>query len=129
MIVFDTSVWIDALKGIKNDKVKLLEEKALLNEIALLPIIIQEILQGIREDEKFNTIKNYMTGFTCIEANQIETAIGAANLFRHLRKNGITIRKPNDCQIAFLCIKYDFKLVHNDVDFNQIAKKTSLKII
>ncbi len=52
----------------------------------------------------------------------------AAKIYRTLRKKGITIRKPNDCIIAFYAIHFNLKLVHNDSDFDKIAKHTKLKI-
>ena len=45
-----------------------------------------------------------------------------------LRQKGITIRKANDCLIASICIDNNIPLFHNDKDFNNIAKHTSLKI-
>jgi predicted nucleic acid-binding protein len=40
----------------------------------------------------------------------------------------VTIRKANDCLIAAICIENNYTLIHNDNDFNNIAKHTSLKI-
>lgn len=45
----------------------------------------------------------------------------AAKIFRTLRQQGITIRKPNDCLIAAYVLQFDLKLVHNDADFTRIA--------
>ena len=56
MIIFDTSVWIDALNGKKTAAVGLLLEKTLTNEVVLLPVIIQEILQGIKVDAQFENV-------------------------------------------------------------------------
>jgi predicted nucleic acid-binding protein len=52
----------------------------------------------------------------------------AINLYRHLRKKGITIRKSKDCLIASYAIITDMDLLHNDSDFTQIAKESELKI-
>jgi predicted nucleic acid-binding protein len=45
-----------------------------------------------------------------------------------LRKKGVTIRKPNDCLIAHHAIFYDIPVLHNDVDFDQIARFTALRL-
>lgn len=58
----------------------------------------------------------------------VEAAIEAASLFRFLRKKGVTIRKPNDCLIAHYAIFYDVPILHSDVDFDQIARHTALRI-
>jgi predicted nucleic acid-binding protein len=57
-----------------------------------------------------------------------DAAVGAAKLYRNLRKKGITIRKPNDCLIAYYAITNDIELVHNDSDFDLIAENSTLKI-
>jgi predicted nucleic acid-binding protein len=51
----------------------------------------------------------------------------AINLYRHLRKKGITIRKSVDCLIASYAILEDMYILHNDSDFTQIAKESKLK--
>ncbi len=55
-------------------------------------------------------------------------AIAAASLYRILKSKEITIRKPNDCLIAAICIQYKIELLHNDKDFDNIAKHSSLRI-
>jgi predicted nucleic acid-binding protein len=128
MIIFDTSVWIDALNGKNTRSVELLKEKANGGEVALLPVIIQEILQGIKHDKQFEKVKNNLSGFVILELDPVESAIGAARLFRKLRKVGITIRKPNDCLIAYSAIVNNVELVHNDSDFDLMEDVLDLKI-
>jgi predicted nucleic acid-binding protein len=52
----------------------------------------------------------------------------AIDLYRSLRKKGITIRKPYDCLIASYAIINDIYLFHNDTDFEQIEKGSKLKV-
>jgi predicted nucleic acid-binding protein len=52
----------------------------------------------------------------------------AIHLYRHLRKNGITIRKSVDCLIASYAILEDMYILHNDSDFTQMARESKLKI-
>ena len=56
----------------------------------------------------------------------VDLAIHAAELYRTLRKKGIAVRKPNDCQIAYLAVYYGFPLLHKDRDFKHIAQHTNL---
>ena len=58
----------------------------------------------------------------------LEFFIKADRLYRTLRRKGFTIRKANNCLIAALCIEFDIPVFHNDKDFDNIAKHTSLKI-
>lgn len=129
-ILVDTSVWIDSLNGIKN------KHSVLLNKfieqdstIVLCPIIVQEVLQGIRDDKQFEKVKHALSGFEILSIEPVEAAYGAAKLYRDFRKKGITIRKSNDCLIAFYAIYFKVQLFHNDSDFTRIAKHLELKII
>ena len=47
-------------------------------------------------------------------------------IFVH-RKKGITIRKSNNCLVAYFAIYFNVPLLHNDVDFKMIALHSSLK--
>lgn len=126
--IIDTSIWIDYFNTVFNDKTnaadKLLENKS----VIILPVILQEILQGIRDKIKFDSIKGLLLSLEFFQFNEIETAIDAASLYRFLKTKGVTIRKPNDCLIAVVCINNNIPLLHNDKDFDNIAKYTSLKI-
>ena len=79
-------------------------------------------------DKHYFNIKENLFGFQLVEYNNYELAVKTAELFRLLRKKGITIRKANDFLIATVCIEHNFPILHNDKDFDTIAKHTSLKI-
>ncbi len=131
-IIVDSSVWIDFFN--KNPTSKTEHLKYLLLNISwsspviILPLIMQEILQGIEEDNNYITVKENLQGFDCLHYDSYKISINAADLYRLLRKKGITVRKANDCLIAAICIDHKIPLLHNDKDFDNIAKHTSLKI-
>lgn len=126
--IIDTSVWIDYFNAVINDKTDAADNLLEQRSVIILPLILQEILQGIRERQMFETIKGSLLSLNFLQYNPIESAIGAASLYRFLKRKGITIRKPNDCLIAVICINNDTPLLHNDKDFDNIAKHTTLKI-
>lgn len=129
-ILFDTSVWIDFLNKKSTPGADLLvhyiEED---RHVLLTPTIVQEILQGIRDDFKYLQIKEMLTFFTILDLPPIRAAVGAADLYRSLRKKGATVRKSNDCLIAYYALEFSCSLVHNDADFDLISKHIGLKII
>ncbi len=93
-LLFDTSVWIDFLNKKTTPEANLLvhyieEDK----QVLLTPTILQEILQGIRDDFKYRQIKEMLSYFTILELPPIRAAVGAADLYRSLRKKGATIGK------------------------------------
>lgn len=122
-IIVDTSVWIDFFRGRNTDQVKVLTEY-IENDypIYLCPTIIQEILQGIVNDNEFLTIKEYIMAFNILNDDAIQLAVSAAALYRMLRKKGITIRKSNDCLIAQYAINYTLNILHTDRDFDMIIE-------
>jgi predicted nucleic acid-binding protein len=127
-LIFDTSVWIDFLRGKRNPQSDLLtsyiEQE---DQVLIIPTILQEVLQGIREDTQYRQIKDIFSYFTVLQLPPIQAAIGAAELCRSLRKKGLTIRKSNDCLIAFYAIELSTSLVHLDSDFELISKHSKLK--
>ncbi|MGF6926223.1 putative nucleic acid-binding protein [Chitinophaga sp. W2I13] len=96
-------------------------------EIPLIPIVVQECLQGIRDDNQHQKVKETFRRFTRLEIAPIAAAIGPSSLFPSLRKKGITIRKSNDCVIAFYAMSFDLEVVHNDSDFELISTHSELK--
>jgi len=130
--VVDSSIWVDFFNKkstpvIEHIKSTLINA-SLKSPFIILPVIMQEVLQGIEENKLYTIVKENLFGFDIVEYENYEAAILAADLYRFLRKRGVTIRKSSDCLIAAICIKYNFNLFHNDNDFTNIAKHTSLKI-
>ncbi len=120
-ILADTSVWINFFKGIESEEVTMLSEYIHEGDtVYLCPVIIQEILQGIMDDQQFIEIRKYLLAFDILNDDGVEVAIGAANLYRSLRKKGITIRKSNDCLIAQYAIKHNVTVLHQDRDFDLV---------
>lgn len=120
-VIVDTSVWIDFFRGNETEEVRLFSEYLQNNDpVYICPVIIQEILQGIKDEEEYNLIKGYLFVLNILNDDGIEVAIGAAEIFRNLRQKGLTIRKSNDCIIAYYAIKYSLKILHCDRDFDTI---------
>ncbi|WP_254561249.1 type II toxin-antitoxin system VapC family toxin [Dyadobacter diqingensis] len=126
--LFDTSVWVDFRNGVKTAQADLLTESLRANKVCYCPIILQEFLQGIRIDRDFNQYEEDFKGLHPLILDPFYASTSAAQIYRSLRKKGITIRKANDCLIAYYAIHFDLELCHSDVDFEHIAENTSLKI-
>ena len=128
MVLVDTSIWIHFFR---NDNTLLVDEFTRLldgDEVIICPTIIQEILQGIQTDQQFHHVKDLLLSLTTLNADPIEAATGAATLYRNLRRQGKTIRKSNDCLIAWYGIQYQIPIFASDRDFEMIAKSSDLKI-
>ena len=129
-VLIDTSVWIDFLNGRDTlGRVAVRHFIASGAKIYLCPTILQEVLQGIRNDRDYIKVQLSLMSFTMLEINPVDAAIKAADLYRDLRKKGLTVRKSHDCLIAIHAILYNLPLLHNDKDFDSIAKGSDLKIV
>jgi predicted nucleic acid-binding protein len=130
MILVDTSVWIDFLKGANSRERhtlhRLIEEE---EDISITEIILAEVLQGIKEDKDFIAVRDYLLEFPIHRPKGIETYLKAAGIFRDCRKKGKTIRKTVDCVIAAICIEHNLILFHKDSDFDRIGECTGLKVL
>lgn len=128
-LLFDTSVWIEFLNRRDTLAAILLEKNIQDDEqVFLTPTILQEILQGIRDDSKYEEIKETLSYFTILQLPHVSAAIASAQLYRSLRKKGATVRKSNDCLIAHYAIEFKLTLVHVDSDFDLIAKHSGLQV-
>ncbi len=119
--IFDTSVWIDFFKG--NQSVQTRNLVYLLGNdlpVYYCPVILQEVLQGIKKDSEFEEVKDAFGVLNQLFTDPYQAASGAAEIYRNLRKKGITIRKGNDCLIAWYGIKNDLEIIHCDRDFDMI---------
>jgi predicted nucleic acid-binding protein len=129
-VLIDTSVWIDFFNspnsssevGVLRQLIK--EDRA----ISLCPVIYQEISQGIRDDQTFEYVREILLDFDMIDFAWLTVTDKAIEIYRTLRKKGITVRKSNDCLIAAYAILANVRLLHKDRDFTQIAKGTTLQV-
>ena len=128
MIIADTSVWIDYVRGIDASYTDILDYELLNNRVATGDIIIVEFLQGFREEKDYRIAKQIMDRLEYYNFLGKEMAVESAENFRRLRKNGITVRKTIDVIIGTFCIVNGFELLHNDRDFDPMEKYLGLNV-
>ena len=129
MVLIDTTVWIDFFAGKSTPQVSVLE--LLLSEgkdVCTCGIVLAEVLQGLRDDRTYRKIKSYFGNLIYLQMNQ-NAFVKSADMYRSLRKKGITIRKSLDCMIAAVAISHHVQLLHNDRDFDPIEKQCGLNVV
>lgn len=125
MILVDTSVLIDFLKG-KTDAKTLLFEEVLTRDIpfGLSPYTFQEVLQGARNEKEYKRLHDYLSTQTIYFLPEGKSTYEkAARLYFDLRRKGITPRSTIDILIALTAIENKLMLLHNDRDFDLIAEQ------
>jgi predicted nucleic acid-binding protein len=129
VVLVDTSVWVNFFKGNPTDAAQYIQTIVANTRLATCPTIIQKILQGTTSDKDFLDAKTFMDELLPLIGEPYQLGIEAATIYRSLRKEGITIRKPNDCLIAAYAIKNKIPLLHDDKDFEFIASKSELETV
>lgn len=126
-VLVDTSVWIEFFNRTTSphaDKLaELIESKA---NVWVTPTIIQELLQGFQNDEDFEAAKEIMLSYPIMVADPVEASVGAAELYRLARKRGLTVRRSNDCLIAWYAVQAGFPILHKDRDFELLSQIVDL---
>lgn len=94
-ILFDTTIWIAYLNGVINAQTDLLYQYVDTDQQVLTcPVVIQEVLQGIRDDSSYRKVRQSMLSFPCLTLPPLDAALGAADLYRDLRKKELPFEKP-----------------------------------
>ena len=124
MILVDTSVLIDYLKGKNTPSVSHLEKALeLVVPLGITGQIYQEVLQGAATEKEFETLKKYLSSYTFYAPeDERETFSEAARLFFECRKKGYTVRSTVDCLIFQIAREQQLKLLHSDRDFEVMRR-------
>lgn len=130
MILVDTSVLIHFFKGADSEGCKkfigVIQRRV---PFGINSMIFQEVLQGAASEKEYLTLKRYLGSQRFYHLNDpIESFARAAKIYLDCRKKGITIRSTIDCLIAQTALENDLFLLHEDNDFNLMAKVVPLKI-
>jgi hypothetical protein len=132
MILIDTSVLIDYLKGTENRAVAAFD-KILENGMhyGINEFIYLEVLQGARTAMEYRKLQEYFETIPLYNLKRgKESYERAAHLSFACRRSGVTVRSTIDLLVAQTAIENNLFLLHNDSDFTNMAKAIKeLKIL
>jgi predicted nucleic acid-binding protein len=129
VIIVDTTVWIDYLRGARNRETEYLDRHAGSVPFGLTDLILCEVLQGIEDDESFANVLEEMSKFRLFENGGSQVAVEAASNFRRLRQQGQAVCKTIDCLIATFCLLDGHSLLHRDRDFDHFERLLGLEVV
>lgn len=125
MILVDTSVWVEVFR--RRAPLDLQAHVDLDDVVTCLPVI-QEVLQGFRDERAYRTANTAMFAFPVLESplgrHVFEEAV---RLYRSARRSGVTVRSSVDCLIATCALRHDVEVLHRDRDFSALAKVSALR--
>jgi hypothetical protein len=125
VLLVDTSAWIEVFRKPARVDIRRLGE---LDAIVTCLPVIQEVLQGFRDEAAFRTAREAMGSLPVVEsplgASVFEEAV---SLYRSARRAGLTVRSGVDCLIAACALRHSLTVVHVDRDFDLIARIAPLE--
>ena len=121
MVLVDTTVWIDWLRGEATRAADRLDALLDEGEAALAPVILQEILQGAASARALGTLRRRFEALPMLIPEGPGTYAEAGRLYAPCRRRGYTPRSPHDCLIARLAVEHRVPLLHDDGVCERIA--------
>jgi predicted nucleic acid-binding protein len=125
MVLVDTSVWIEVFRARPRLRI---ENVVDFDEVITCLPVIQEVLQGFRDEQAFRLARDSMRALPTVESplsiSVVEEAVG---LYRSARRQGLTVRSSVDCLIAACALRHGLTVLHRDRDYPALAKVSALQ--
>ena len=126
MTLVDTSVWIEVFR---RGSTLRLESIIDLEEVVTCLPVIQEVLQGFRDEQPFRLARESLYAFPIVESPLDSSVFDAAvDLYRRGRQAGVTVRSSIDCLIAACALRHGLTVLHRDRDFGALARVSALRV-
>ena len=120
MWLVDTSIWIEVFARPARRR---LEDELPLDDVVTALPIVQEVLQGFRDERAYRIARDSILRFQIVEPEmRVDLFIEAAQLFRTARRAGFTVRSSVDCLIAACAVRHRVGVLHSDRDFDTLAR-------
>jgi predicted nucleic acid-binding protein len=129
LVIVDTTVWVDYLRGQANPQTDWLERELPLTRLGMADLILCEVLQGLQNEMELQNVLQRLTDLQVFDTGGAAMAVSTARNYLLLRARGCTVRKRIDCWIATFCIREGFTLLHRDRDYDVFEKHLGLQVI
>jgi predicted nucleic acid-binding protein len=124
VLLVDTSAWIEVFR--KPPGLDLAAVGGLEEIVTCLPVV-QEVLQGFRDERAYQVASDAMLALPLVESPiPRERFVEAVDLYRSARRAGLTVRSGVDCLIASCAIRHGLTVLHRDRDFAALARISPL---
>lgn len=129
VIVADTSAWVEFLRKtdhpVGRTLKELIQDEA---ELAITEIIVMELLAGAASETQLRELRSRLIAFPLLPLEALGDYEEAALLYRRCCEGGETPRSLSDCLIAVPAIRVQASVLHNDADFDALARHTELTV-
>lgn len=129
MILVDTSAWVEFLRASGHPiHLTLREHLARRVPIATTEPIIMELLAGTPIARERARLRSRLLALPQLRVRGLSDFERAAELYLTCRRKGGTVRKMMDCLIAAVAVRERAAILHNDRDFEVLARHTPLRL-
>lgn len=124
MLLVDTSVWIELFRRPS----QIAPETFPLDDAVTCLPIVQEVLQGFRDDHAFRIAREAMFALPIVQSPMERPVFeDAVQLYRTARRRGLTVRSSVDCLIAACAIRHGLTVLHTDRDYTSLSRISPLQ--
>ena len=129
MILVDTSVWVEHLRGTGSRAHLALRELAVAEPagVAVCEPIAMELLAGPTDPFTVRRIEQQLGTLEDLAVDAAQDFRAAATLAREVRRSGHSVRSVTDCLIAAVALRHDAEVWHCDEDYVRIAAVSDLR--
>jgi predicted nucleic acid-binding protein len=127
VILPDSSAWIEFQRATGSPAhLRLRAAIEAGEQLATTGLVILEVLAGARDERHARDLRRMLNRCTLLRLEEPPDNETAAALYRACRRGGRTIRKLPDCLIAAVAIRTGAELLHQDGDFDALARCSPL---
>jgi predicted nucleic acid-binding protein len=128
VILVDTSAWVEFLRATGHPAhLTLRHHLVCRSPLAITEIVVMELLAGAHSRGEHTRLRTRLLGLPQLMLRGLADFEQAAELYRICRRKGETVRKLIDCLIAAVAIRTSATVLHNDRDFEVLARHTRLR--
>jgi predicted nucleic acid-binding protein len=130
VILADSSAWIEFDRATGSPAHRRLRQAiASGEELATVGMVVLELLAGARTDEYVRELQRLLARCRFLPLQEPSDEEAGASIYRACRRGGETVRRLPDCLIAAVAIRTGAKLLHQDADFDVIARFAPLELV
>lgn len=129
MILVETSAWVEFLRA--TGSAAHLRLAQLVHEgdrLVTTDVVLMEILAGARNSAERDELRRLLARCDFEAVQGPADYEDAAALYTTCRQRGETVRGLTNCLIAAVAIRSGCELLHNDAEFEKLARHSPLKL-
>jgi predicted nucleic acid-binding protein len=125
VVLVDTSIWIEVFR--RPARIRLEDVVGFEDIVTCLPVM-QEVLQGVRDERAFLLAREAMRALPIVES-PVSLAVfdQAIDLYRAARRAGLAVRSSADCLIGACAVRHHLEVLHYDRDYDTLARVSPLR--